>query len=75
MSLVSNFAMPVIFKTKESFESYKNKFTKAEVEIRPVIAGNIAQQPFFRKHIKGNFLVPMPILYISTVFILGIIRR
>ena len=58
MSLVSNFAMPVIFKTKESFESYKNKFTKAEVEIRPVIAGNIAQQPFFRKHIKRQFSCP-----------------
>lgn len=58
MSLVSNFAMPVIFKTRESFELYKNKFQAAEVEIRPIIAGNIAEQPFFKKYVKERFACP-----------------
>lgn len=58
MNLVSNFAMPVIFKTKEAFEAYKDKFIKAEVEIRPIIAGNIARQPFFKKYVKKQFFCP-----------------
>jgi CDP-6-deoxy-D-xylo-4-hexulose-3-dehydrase len=52
MGLISNFAVPVICKTKKIFEKYKNKFTQSEVEIRPIIAGNITKQPFYKKYIK-----------------------
>lgn len=52
MNLISNFAVPVICKTKKIFEQYKNKFIKAEVEIRPIIAGNITKQPFYKKYVK-----------------------
>lgn len=58
MSLVSNFAMPIICKSKETFEKYLTIFKAAEIEIRPVIAGNMANQPFYRKHTKKHYDLP-----------------
>lgn len=52
MDLVSNFSMPIVFKTKELFNSYREKFEKNDVEIRPIIAGDMTQQPFFRKYVS-----------------------
>jgi CDP-6-deoxy-D-xylo-4-hexulose-3-dehydrase len=52
MDLVSNFAMPVICRNKEAFEKYRDRFMAGNVEIRPIVAGNIAQQPFFKKYVK-----------------------
>lgn len=46
MDVVSNFAVPVICRNSELAEKYRKRFVDAEVEIRPVIAGNIARQPF-----------------------------
>lgn len=53
MDLVSNFAMPVICKSKEIFGGYKNKFEENQVEIRPIIAGNITKQPFYKKYVSN----------------------
>jgi len=50
MNLVSNFAMPVIAKTKFLLEKYKKRFKDHQVEIRPIIIGDITKQPFFRKY-------------------------
>jgi len=55
MDLVSNFAMPVIFKTKNLCDRYKKRFVKNNVEIRPIIAGDISKQPFFKKYIRNKF--------------------
>ena len=52
MDLVSNFAMPAICRDKEAFEKYKDRFIASGVEIRPIIAGNVCQQPFFKKYVK-----------------------
>jgi CDP-6-deoxy-D-xylo-4-hexulose-3-dehydrase len=52
MDVVSNFAMPVISKTGELADVYKKRFVDAGVEIRPVIAGNMTKQPFYRKYVK-----------------------
>lgn len=51
MKVFSNFAVPLIFKTKEVFEKYRNLFEKAGVEIRPIIAGNMVRQPFYKKYV------------------------
>lgn len=51
MSLVSNFAMPVICRDTSLLDTYRERFMKANVEIRPVIAGNIVEQPFFKKYV------------------------
>lgn len=50
MNLVSNFAMPVICKNKDILEKYKKRFLENGVEIRPVIAGNMTRQPFYKKY-------------------------
>ena len=52
MNVVSNFSMPVICKTPELANQYKAKFEAAEVEIRPVIAGNMTKQPFYQKYVQ-----------------------
>jgi CDP-6-deoxy-D-xylo-4-hexulose-3-dehydrase len=50
MSTVSNFAMPLICRDKAKAQKYKQRFTDAKVEIRPVIAGNMTKQPFYQKY-------------------------
>ncbi len=52
MSTVSNFAMPIICKDNSKAQKYKQKFTDAGVEIRPVIAGNMTKQPFYQKYTR-----------------------
>lgn len=55
MDIVSNFAMPVICKNKDNLEKYKKRFFDNNVEIRPIIAGDITQQPFYKKYVlSGN---------------------
>lgn len=49
MDFVSNFAYPLIFEDKESFEKYKKKF-KGKVEIRPIVGGSMNEQPFFKNN-------------------------
>lgn len=58
MEIPSNFAMPVICKTPELAQKYKAKFTQAQVEIRPVIAGNMTKQPFYQKYVQD--VAPRP---------------
>jgi CDP-4-dehydro-6-deoxyglucose reductase, E1 len=58
MDLVSNFAMPVIAKSNEAFNYYRDKFEHAEVEIRPIVAGNITRQPFYKKYCGDECELP-----------------
>lgn len=53
MEIVSSFAFPVVVKDLSSIEACKKLFTDSDVEIRPMIAGNMARQPFYRKYV-GN---------------------
>ena len=55
MSKISNFSYPVICKDAALRKKYMNKCEHAGVEIRPVIAGNIQKQPFYRKYIKEKY--------------------
>lgn len=52
IDLVSNFAVPVICKSqkirKELVEKCKNK-----IEIRPIVGGDMALQPFFKKYVNN----------------------
>lgn len=54
MDIVSNFAVPVICKDVETFNQYRNSFETAGVEIRPVIAGDMSTQPFYRKYVSNS---------------------
>lgn len=53
MDVISNFSMPVIAKNKELFRKYRERFEFAQVEIRPIIAGDISSQPFYQKYAEG----------------------
>ncbi len=55
---VSSFAFPFICKTRELRNVYLEKFDKAGIEIRPVIAGNMTKQPFFKKYSKKDYDLP-----------------
>lgn len=50
MELISNFAVPVICRTRELALKHRSAFEASGVEIRPVVAGNITRQPFYRKY-------------------------
>lgn len=52
MERVSNFAMPIICKDQTIAQKYRQKFEAAEVEIRPIIAGDMTQQPFYKKYVS-----------------------
>lgn len=58
ISKLSNFSYPVICKTKELKEKYFSQFSGAGVEIRPMIAGNIQKQPFYKKYVKRQHDLP-----------------
>jgi CDP-6-deoxy-D-xylo-4-hexulose-3-dehydrase len=50
LTRISNFGVPLIFKSKEIFERYYKLFEENKIEIRPIISGNMQNQPFFRKN-------------------------
>lgn len=54
MDTVSNFAYPLIMKDEEKTEKYKSRFLKNGVEMRPIIAGSMVRQPFYRKYITEH---------------------
>ena len=54
MERVSNFAMPIICKDEATFTTYRQRFEKAEVEIRPIIAGDMTKQPFYIKYVTDR---------------------
>lgn len=53
---VSNFAMPLIAQSEDILASIIQRFEAAGVEIRPVIAGNIANHPFWKKVLPAAHL-------------------
>ncbi|MEK7193024.1 MAG: DegT/DnrJ/EryC1/StrS aminotransferase family protein, partial [Patescibacteria group bacterium] len=56
IDVVSCFAVPVIARDHSTAIRLKKDFINAEVEIRPIIAGNIAKQPFYKKYAKQELM-------------------
>jgi len=55
MEIVSNFAMPIICRDKNLFDKYRVRFEEHDVEIRPIIAGNMTKQIFYKRYVtKGD---------------------
>lgn len=50
ISKLSNFSYPVVCTTSEKREYYIRQFSGAGIEIRPLIAGNMTKQPFYKKY-------------------------
>ncbi len=58
MEVVSNFAVPVVCTNEEIFQVHRKRFEGTDVEIRPIVAGNMTHQPFYKKCAKPS--VPCP---------------
>ena len=55
IKILSTFAFPVVCKTPQLREKYLAQFSGAGIEIRPMIAGNIQRQPFYKKYVGKNY--------------------
>lgn len=53
IDFVSNFAVPVICKSKEIKYELINKCAD-KIEIRPIVGGDMTNQPFFKKYVINN---------------------
>jgi CDP-4-dehydro-6-deoxyglucose reductase, E1 len=58
ITLLSNFAFPILCKSPALRDKYFKQFSGAGVEIRPMIAGNIQNQPFYKKYVTSVFDLP-----------------
>lgn len=58
ITTLSTFAFPIVCKTPELREQYLARFADAGIEIRPMIAGNIQRQPFYKKYVKESYALP-----------------
>jgi len=54
IDLVSNFAVPVICKSRKIREKLVER-CKERIEIRPIVGGDMQAQPFFKKYINERF--------------------
>lgn len=58
MDVVSNFAYPVICRSKEDLLYYRQKSVSVGIEIRPIVGGNMTNQPFYRKYDRHVWSLP-----------------
>lgn len=55
---LSLFGFPVVAKTKDLCLKYLERFVAANIEVRPMIAGDIQQQPFYQKYVNKIYSLP-----------------
>jgi CDP-6-deoxy-D-xylo-4-hexulose-3-dehydrase len=58
ISRLSSFAIPVICVTAGKRDAYRKAFEAEGIEVRPIIAGNIQSQPFYRKYVQETYPLP-----------------
>lgn len=58
LTRLASFAFPVLCRDPEARARYVAQFSGAGVEIRPMIAGNMQSQPFYRKYVKTEYPLP-----------------
>lgn len=71
ISTLSTFAFPLVCKTSELRAEYLKKFIEAGVEIRPMIAGNMQEQPFYKKYVSDLYEMPGADMMHSNGFYCG----
>jgi len=52
IKILSNFALPIVCRNEGLRDKYFQQFAGAGIEIRPMIAGNIQLQPFYKKYVN-----------------------
>lgn len=58
LSRLSSFAFPVLCRTPKLRNRYISRFVEAGIEVRPMIAGNTQEQPFYKKYVKTSCSLP-----------------
>ena len=58
ISVLSNFAFPILCDNPKVRRQYVERFCRAGVEVRPMIAGNIQKQPFYKKYVQQEYDLP-----------------
>jgi CDP-6-deoxy-D-xylo-4-hexulose-3-dehydrase len=58
IEVLSTFALPFVCKTEKLREYYLAQFSGAGIEIRPMIAGNMQKQPFYKKYVSKEYDLP-----------------
>jgi CDP-6-deoxy-D-xylo-4-hexulose-3-dehydrase len=58
ISVLSNFAFPILCDNPKVRRQYVERFCQAGVEVRPMIAGNIQKQPFYKKYVQQEYDLP-----------------
>ena len=55
---ISPFGLVILCKTPELREKYLHRFLKADIEVRPIIAGNMQNQPFYDRYVGTKYDLP-----------------
>jgi CDP-6-deoxy-D-xylo-4-hexulose-3-dehydrase len=58
IKVLSTFAIPVICKSNTIKNEYLKKLEQSGIETRPMIAGNIQRQPFYKKYVDEIYDLP-----------------
>lgn len=58
MNKISNFAFPLVFKSHDAFNSHREFFENNDIEIRPIVGGDMTLQPFYKKHVNASDHMP-----------------
>ncbi|TSJ40302.1 aminotransferase class I/II-fold pyridoxal phosphate-dependent enzyme [Mucilaginibacter corticis] len=58
INVLSTFAFPVVCNNSTIRTEYLSRFAGAGIEIRPMIAGNMQNQPFYKKYVKEQYDLP-----------------
>ena len=70
IDFLSNFAIPVICKSVKIRDEFIEKCIN-KIEIRPIVGGDITEQPFFKKYIKKHYELPNASLVNKQGFYFG----
>lgn len=68
---ISPFGLVVLCKTPELRDRYLSVFMANEIEVRPVIAGNMQNQPFYRHYVDTLYNLPNTDFYNDCGFYCG----
>lgn len=68
---ISPFGLIILCKTPELRDKYLKRFMDAEIEVRPVIAGNMQNQPFYKNYVKELYDLPNTDFYNNCGFYCG----
>lgn len=55
IDFLSNFAIPIVCKSVKIRDDLADK-CNGKVELRPIVGGDMSQQPFFTKHLKNKYV-------------------